>query len=171
MGQTVLWMCNNNISRDLFGSDTQVQCLNQPLLCIQAVATPDVTSYIKMSFAYSLRKLGFVPLQTHMKQDYTEVLFKGKRLTFSCLHRKLKIDFLCCAEMFRPSSIPEAMHLGFIFLWTMWNKPLQSVAGGYSRWLSREGKETLLVSTSLLKTVTHYQDMSSSKSNFSVYCR
>lgn len=25
--------------------------------------------------------------------------------------------------------IPEAMHLGFIFLWTTWNKALQSVVG------------------------------------------
>lgn len=26
--------------------------------------------------------------------------------------------------------IPEAMHLGFIFLWTMWSEALQSAVGG-----------------------------------------
>lgn len=31
----------------------------------------------------------------HMKQDYTGALFKGRRLTFSCLRCKLQINFLC----------------------------------------------------------------------------
>lgn len=33
-----------------------------------------------------------------MKQDCTEELFKGNRLKFSCLHCKLQINFLYCAE-------------------------------------------------------------------------
>lgn len=34
----------------------------------------------------------------HMKQDYTGALFKGTRLTFSCLRCKLQINFLCWTE-------------------------------------------------------------------------
>lgn len=62
--------------------------------CIQTRASPDVTLYIKMSFAYRIRKLASLPHRNIWSGDYGEIFFKGKGLKFSCHHCKLEINFL-----------------------------------------------------------------------------
>lgn len=86
----------------------------------------------------------------HIKQDCTEELFKGGRLSFSCLRCKLQISFLCCAEHSGLAWFLRQCTWASSF-WTVWNKAQRSQVGdvvdGY-----REGKENLSVSTALLNT-------------------
>lgn len=150
MGQTVLCMYDNHITPDLLIYTVDIPIVwTRHSLCIQSSSHARCYILYQNVICILPQKIGFVSPPKHMKQDCTEELFKGKRLKFTCLHCKLQINFLCCAEHTGLAWFLRQCTWASSF-WTMWNKAQQSQVGGCSRWLSRGGRETPLVSTALL---------------------
>ena len=118
MGQSVL--CRTTISLLIcfifIANGRHAYCLTQTSLCIQSSGRARCCILYQNIICILPQKIGSASPPKHMKRDCAEGLFKGKRLTFSCLHCKLQINFLCLCWTRRPSVVPEAMHLGFIFL-------------------------------------------------------
>lgn len=123
-------------------------CLNQARRCLGAKATPDVTSYVKMSFACSPCKPPSIPSKNHMKRDHSEVSSKVKGSNLAASIANCRSAFSAVQNIVR--FLRQCTWASSLSPWTMWNNVLQSVVGGCSRWLSQEGKEAPLFSTFLL---------------------